>query len=244
MTQTTHARKINPKIFATAQNIKEFGNETRHIEFHFAPGTRFEFTAGQFITVFYPHDGRVTKRPYSIASAPSSGDHIDLCIKLVEGGAVTHWLWHMKGGEEIQIQGPYGKFILPEEIDFEPVFVATGTGIAPFRSMIHTLLENGFRKDFSLLFGVRFDNAIPYENEWRALEKRYPNFKYIPTVSRSTPEWKGEKGYAQALIGKYFREPKRRRVYICGLNDMIQAVKQVCLDLGYAADQIFHERYD
>jgi len=237
--------KTAPQIFdAGIQNIKDFGNETRQLEFHFKPGIQIEFLAGQFVTLLHPHDGRVTKRAYSIASPPFIKDHIDICIKLVEHGEITNWLWGFKGEEQIKLQGPYGKFILPEKIDFEPVFVATGTGVAPFRSMIHALLKNGFREKLTLVFGVRYEDMIPYEDEWRALQKRHPNFVYAPTISRPGAEWKGETGYVQTLLGKYAGDPKGKRIYICGLNNMIQAVKETALKLSYAPTQIFYERYD
>lgn len=237
--------KIAPRVLdVTVQNVRDFGNETRHIEFFFPPGTDFDFIPGQFVSVRYPHDGKLIRRAYSIASPPAFKDHIDLCLKLVHDGVVTPWLWTFKGDEQIQIQGPYGKFILPGEIDFDPVFVATGTGIAPFRSMIHTLLKNGFERKLMLLFGVRYENMIPYTEEWLALKERYPNFIYIPTISRPSAGWKGEQGYVQTKVEKFFGSPEGKRVYICGLNEMIQAVKEACLKTGYAPAQIFYERYD
>lgn len=245
MSHTAQAQKTAPQVFdVTVRNVKDFGNETRHIEFHLKQGAHIEFLAGQFLTVLYPHEGRTTKRAYSIASPPYQKTHVDLCVKKVEGGAVTNWLWGFKGGETLQIQGPYGKFVLPEKFTFEPIFVATGTGVAPFRSMIHELLKNGFGEKISLLFGVRFDNAIPYESEWLALHKKHPQFHYIPTVSRPGPDWKGEKGYVQTLIQKYGAHPAGKRIYICGLNNMIQAVKESALALGYPPTHIIYERYD
>lgn len=237
--------KIPPRILtATVGKIVDFGNETRHYELYYDPGQTLEFIAGQFVSVLYPHDGKIIRRAYSICSPPKHADHLDLVLKLVETGKVTPWFWTFKGGERIQIHGPLGKFILPETIDFDIVFVATGTGIAPFRSMIHTLLPAGFPRKIWLLFGVRYDTMIPYLAEWADFEKQYPNFKCIVTISRPSLQWKGETGYVQTKIEKLFPDPAGKRVYICGLNEMIQAVQEACLKTGYTKDHISFERYD
>ena len=77
--------------------------------------------------------------------------------------------------------------MLPFEVEQELVFVATGTGIAPFRSMIRDLLRKGFQRNIWLLFGTRYERGIPYDEEGQLLESYYPQFHYIPTVSRPSP---------------------------------------------------------
>ena len=237
--------KNTPLIYdVTLGPITDFGNETKQFDLFFEPGKGMAFTAGQFVAVLCPNEGKVIRRAYSIASAPEQKSHLSLVIKLVEGGAVTNWFWSLKEGQKIQVHGPFGKFILPSPVDFDPVFVATGTGIAPFRSMIGNLLANGFRKKIGLLFGSRYDNMIPYHGEFTELAKRHQNFTYVPTVSRPGPEWRGETGYVQTKIEKFFSDPSGRRVYICGLNEMIQAVQEICLKQGYQKGQISFEKYD
>jgi ferredoxin-NADP reductase len=237
--------EIAPKIYDIAvRRVADFGNETRHFELAFEGGQSMDFLPGQFVSVLCPANGKPIRRAYSIASPPFFKSRIDLCLKLVYGGTVTHWLWNLKEGERFQIHGPMGKFVLPEPVDFDVVFVATGTGIAPFRSMIHTLLEGGFQKKVWLLFGVRYDGAIPYHAEWLELAARHPGFVYIPTISRPSPEWTGEAGYVQTKIAKYFSEPAGKRVYVCGLSEMIRGVEDACLNGGFGAEDIRYERYD
>ncbi len=237
--------KIAPQILdITVRNIKDLGNETKHFELFYDSGKTMDFIPGQFVSILYPCEGKVIRRAYSIASPPRMKDHLDLCLKLVPTGKVTPWFWTFKGGERFQVHGPLGKFVLPDEISFDIVFVATGTGIAPFRSMIPTILTGGLKRNVWLLFGVRYDNMIPYNDEWLALAKKYPNFTYIPTISRPRPEWKGETEYVQTKIPKFFSNPEGKRVYICGLNEMIQAVQDACFAQGYQKEQIYFERYD
>jgi len=237
--------KAAPQIYdVTVGAIDDFGNEVRQFDLVFEPNKTMDFIPGQFVAVLCPKDGKVIRRAYSIASPPEEKRHLDLIIKLVEGGVVTNWFWTLKQGEKIRVHGPLGKFILPQKIDFDIVFVATGTGIAPFRSMIQSLLRSGFGGKLSLLFGVRYDNMIPYHEEWLDLARQHPNFSYIPTISRPGSGWNGETGYVQTKIEKYFPTPEGRRVYICGLNEMIQSVQQACLERGFRKDQIAYEKYD
>ncbi|MBI3615595.1 MAG: hypothetical protein HY211_03655 [Candidatus Omnitrophica bacterium] len=236
---------MNPEVFeVTVGKILDFGNETRNFQLLLKPGKRIDFIPGQFVAVLCPKEEKVIRRAYSIASAPEEKGHLDLILKLVQGGLVTNWFWSFKSGVKIRVHGPYGKFILPERIDFEIVFVAVGTGIAPFRSMIRHLLGGGFQGKISLLFGSRYDDMIPYQGEWLDLAKKHPNFIYIPTISRPGPGWKGEAGYVQTKIEKFFPSPEGKRIYICGLNEMIQAVQETCLRLGFRRDQIAYEKYD
>ncbi len=239
------ADKLTPEYFdVTVGTLNDFGNETKDFELRFEAGKQMPFIPGQFVSVVLPKDGKVIRRAYSIASPPEQRTHLNLVIKRVEGGLVTNWFWTLKSGDRFRIHGPFGKFVLPQPVDFDPVFVATGTGVAPFRSMAHSLLKGGFKRKMSLLFGARYGNMIPYHSEWQQLAKQYPNFSYLPTVSRPDSTWTGLTGYVQTHISKLVSDPASARVYICGLNEMIQPVQESCLKSGMRKDQVSYEKYD
>jgi ferredoxin-NADP reductase len=235
----------DPRYFTvTVGSITDFGNDTREYELRFLPGETMEFVPGQFVAVLCPKDGKVIRRAYSIASPPEEKGHLALLIKLVQSGTVTNWFWSLKEGDRLKIHGPFGKFVLPDRVDFEVIFVAVGTGVAPFRSMIRSMLSKGFSGKMTLIFGSRYDGMIPYHQEWLTLAQRHPNFRYIPTISRPSGHWSGETGYVQTKLEKYCPDPTGKRVYICGLKAMIEAVQTQLLQMGYQKDQIFYERYD
>ena len=237
--------KTAPEYFeVTVGPIRDFGNDTKDFELIFDAGREIRFIAGQFISVVLPRDGKVIRRAYSIASPPEEPRHLNLVIKRVEGGVVTNWFWTLKPGDRFRVHGPFGKFILPEKVDFEPLFIATGTGVAPFRSMIYSLLSAGFKGRMALLFGARFETMIPYHEEFLDLARRHPQLTYLPTVSRPTPAWKGASGYVQTQVEKLLANPSAVRVYICGLNEMIQPVQEVCLKAGLPKERISYEKYD
>lgn len=238
-------KKIAPQIFdVTVTRIRDLGNETRHFELSLHDGKVMDFVPGQFVSIVYPENGKVIRRAYSIASPPAEKRQLDFCLKLVPGGKVTSWFWSFHEGKQIQVHGPFGKFVLPETIEQDIIFIATGTGIAPFRSMIRDLLHKGFQKNIWLLFGTRYDRSVPYDEEWRLLASYYPQFHYVPTISRPSAEWTGETGYVQTKIAKLFPQPAGKLVYICGLNQMIQAVQEACLRHGFQKEVIHYERYD
>ncbi len=189
------------------------------------------------------------RRAYSICSPPHDTGAVELVVKLVEKGLVTNWLFGLKTGIRLNVDGPYGAFLLPKTLPKEILFVCTGTGIAPFRSQIETLFRQGPATDtaLTLLFGVRYEDEILYEELWRKLEREHPNFRLVPTLSRPRHQpkpWTGEVGYVQTKLAAYAKPGPEKRVYICGLWDMIQEVEKTCLRLGFAKRQIHYERYD
>jgi ferredoxin-NADP reductase len=138
--------------------------------------------------------------------------------------------------------GPLGKFSVPETPN-DLVFIATGSGIAPFRSMMGDLFAKNTSKNIYLIFGNRYDDDILYKDEWENLQKNKKNFKAYLTLSR--PEkWTGPKGYVQEGIEKFIPDPKKKDFLICGLTKMINDVQDKLLSLGVPKEQIHYERYD
>ena len=229
----------------TIKKVEDMGvQQTRHFKLVFDPGIDFDFEAGQFLNIILEKEGEKTlKRSYSIASPPLWKGYVDLCWKKVEGGLATGYLWTLKEGDTLKIQGPLGRFTpripLPKRI----VYVSTGTGIAPFRSMFHTLLAQGAKSEIWNIFGNRYDDDILYKEEFEGLAKQYPNFRNVFTVSRPK-NWKGETEYVQFMLKKYIQTPADTHIYICGLTNMINDVQNAALEMGFTKEQIFYEKYD
>ena len=235
-------------IFQTRiERVLDLGvQETRHFKLVFEPGTVFEFDPGQFVNTMAPSNedkNRIIKRPYSIASAPFHKGYIDLVWKRVERGFMTNYLWKLKEGDALPVQGPLGRFTLKQPLPSRLVFVATGTGIAPFRAMIHQLFNDRTDREVWLIFGNRYETDILYDEEWKELGRRHANFHYVPAVSRPQT-WTGEKEYVQKLLPKYLKTPEDAHVYICGLTNMITEVQKAAGTMGFAKEQVFFEKYD
>jgi NAD(P)H-flavin reductase len=207
------------------------------------------------VQLYVPKGDQPVAKPYSIASPPDQEREIELCIKRVEGGYVSTYCDRLVGGESFEIRGPIGKFFLREPIDSDLVFLATGTGVAPFRSMLRGLfpIEPGetawapyrFSPDRQawLFFGVRHEDEILYESEFRRMAERYATFHFIPTVSRPKQQWRGETGYVQDQAVKHLRDPAVKHVYVCGLMPMIEAARAALKGMGFQREQIHYEIY-
>jgi len=233
-----------PVFQTTLESSRELCTGTKHFLFRIQPPTSFTFKAGQFVMVHAMNGPKLERRAYSIASAPSLSGAIELCLNRVEGGFMSNYLCDLKGGETIPMDGPYGKFLVREPIEKGVLFVATGTGIAPFRSQIYDLFESGKAegKEIWLVFGIRYETDILYEPEWKKLAAQKPNFHYIQTISRPKT-WTGEVGYVQEKIKKYIQDPAGFTVYICGLPKMVEDVQTTCMAMGFPKEKVHFEKY-
>ena len=212
--------------------------------FTFEMGKPIEFQAGQFVMSHLPRDGQIAKKPYSIASPPYITDKIQLCIKKVEGGFMSTHFHNLKVGDPLKLQGPMGKFGIVEPIQRDLAFVATGTGIAPLRAMIHDLYHRNKVNSIKIwcFLGVRYEDEILFCDEFKKLEQEHSNFQFIPTISRPK-NWPGEVGYVQEKVKKYIKDPRSVDIYACGLVDMIEATLRVLGEAGFPSEQLHYEKW-
>jgi ferredoxin-NADP reductase len=227
-----------------AAPLSEF---TKHLEFELIDRPRFGFVPGQWLS-FKQNDpeGEEITRAYSIASAPSEDNRFALCLNRVQDGFMSNYLCDLKEGESVRCQGPFGAFILRPPMR-DTVFIATGTGVAPFRSMLHWLLADPARhesKQIWLVFGSRTENDIYYHQEFLQLAEQHRNFCYMPTLSRGSENWTGLRGYVQEHVPRIVFERDDMHAYICGLEKMVSANRALFKALGWDRKTVFYERYD
>ncbi len=237
--------KIMPKIehyTTTLAKIFHLTPSVRTFQLAFPDGKGFAFQPGQFCMVEVPTEGKTKKKAYTICSSPDQKESLELCVKLVEGGLATNWFWTLQEGDAVNLGGPYGDFVLPDPVESDLIFVATGTGLTPFCSMLDSLAARDFENEVWLIFGVRHEDEILYHDKWLALEKKFSNFHYIPTISRPK-SWDGEVGYVQEKLKKHITDPAGKQLYACGLVPMIEGVEQAALEIGFDKKQIHYEKY-
>ncbi len=207
----------------------------------------FSFKSGQFVMLDLPIDSKVTNRSYSIASAPSDDNTFELVIVLKEDGLGTPYLFkNIFKGSQLMVSRAIGKFGLPEMLEDDICFICTGTGIAPFRSMLIDIMNKNIpHKNIYMVFGNRWKKDVLYHQEMLDLEQKVPGFKFIPVLSRETTEtWNGKTGYVHQVYEDLFADKRPGWFYICGWADMLKETRQRLEDMGYDRKRIKFESYD
>jgi ferredoxin-NADP reductase len=221
--------------------------QTKHLEFEVPGVSRFGFVAGQWLSFKADKsDGEEITRAYSIASPPGDDNRFALCLNRVRDGFMSNFLLDIKEGQEMRCQGPFGNFTLRPPLR-DTVFIATGTGIAPFRSMLHWVLADPVRhrdKQLWLVFGNRTSADIYYHHEFLHLAEQHANLHYLPTLSRGEPGWQGLRGYVQEHVPGTIQGRMDMHAYICGLDKMIKANRDLLKGLGWERNSILYEKYD
>ncbi len=212
------------------------------------------FTPGQYAQLVVPPYGEVketVQRAYSMSSTPQDKEHIELLIRLVPGGIATTYVHtRLKEGDTIEVVGPFGEFGV-RHTKALMVFVAGGSGMAPFKSMLNHMAQTGAWQDRDIwyFFGARSKRDMFYLDEMEELGKRFPNFHFVPALSEPKPEdnWTGPVGLITNVLDSYFKEKMAPDVpkegYLCGSPGMIDACIKVMTGNGISIDKIYYDKF-
>jgi len=212
------------------------------------------FEPGQYMTIGVFAEGKLMQRPYSVASSPrvAGSDGYEFYVRLVNGGQFTPLLWRLPEGHPMRMIGPKGKFLLEPEDDRTHIFISSGTGNAPFISMMRELLAVDRPRRAVFLNGVSYQRDLGYRELVEGWQQNgeYP-VTYIPTVSRprdpSNVGWSGRTGRVEAILAPVLDElaltPDNSIAYICGNPDMILSAEETLLARGYPEPQVKKELY-
>ena len=184
-----------------------------------------DFQAGQYVNLQLPDD--IGIRAFSLANPPSTGNEIELNIRLVPGGVCTGWIHsQLKVGDKLRLTGPYGRFFVHKSAKLPSLFMAGGSGLSSPRSMILDLIAEGSELPITLVQGARNRQELYYHDEFVALAARHPNFTYVPALSdeAADSDWQGFRGFVHDAAKAHFDNDFRgRKAYLCGPPIMIEA---------------------
>jgi ferredoxin-NADP reductase len=212
------------------------------------------FEPGQYMTIGVMVDGKIVQRPYSVASPPieSGSSGYEFYVRLVQGGTFTPLLWRMPIGQKMRMIGPKGKFMLTPGDERTHIFISSGTGNAPFVSMMKQALADGTTPRAVFLNGVSYQHEIGYRDLVEGWQRtgEYPVI-YVPTVSRPADpmnaSWPGRTGRVETILEPVLDElgltAANSVAYICGNPDMINAAEETLLGRGYPPEQVHKELY-
>jgi ferredoxin--NADP+ reductase len=209
----------------------------------------FPFVPGQYATLGLMGDAKLIQRPMSVSSSADDLSEYEFFIRLVEGGLFTPLLWRRSVGDPINIKGPKGKFLLQDD-GRTCLFVASGTGLAPFISMIETLRDRGETRDIVLLHGVSYEHDLAWRAELEGLEASGDvPLRNVATISRpqEASGWTGCTGRVEAIaagqLDAHGLTAETATIYLCGNPDMITAVDEIATSRGFPPEQVRKELY-
>lgn len=222
----------------------------RHMVFERTGGGIVDFDPGQWVNLVLPLEGGEVRRAYSIASEPNGSNRFEIAVTRVETGIGSKYLHDLPEGSVLSAIGPHGLFTRRGDDAHPALFVGTGTGVTPLRSMLRAALQCSTKTHLWLLLGVRFEEDILYRDEMESLQKIHPEVRFVVTLSRPGQTWSGATGYVQNHVGSLLRELEvisgaPPHVFVCGLERMVKSVRELCRgELGVDRKRVHTERYD
>lgn len=226
-------------LSATLVKSEFLSPETRLLTLQVQGGATLEFQAGQFIRVELEFHGGTIPLVYSIASPPGSGNDLELCVKLGRKGSPADHLCSLSVGSQLWITRPQGGFVM-RHTEATTLFLAAGTGIAPIRSMVQSLLRAGHKYPVCLIFGAKDLASLFFHAEFAAFAERHPNFRYVPVLSRPHVGWNGASGYVQHHLDGVSRGTPR--AYLCGPPEMVKSVSRLLSERGWPDNLVHYDR--
>lgn len=217
-------------------------------ELRFTKPEGFIFKPGQFVLFAVPlmeDAANIQARAFSIASTPAEQDLL-FVFKLIPGGRASRWCKDaIEVGTEVSFTGPFGNFLLDAKTNKEFLFLATGTGIAPFRSMIESALISGDRRRMDLVFSVKNEADLFWHQEFAALAREHPSFAFHITFTAASSSWTGLTGRLQQVTPPLVEADfSQKSLYACGNPDMTKEIKRLALEAwGMAKGDVHVEGY-
>ncbi len=226
----------------------------RYVDFELIEPSRIEFQAGQYVMVKIPGEERL--RQYSIVSSPSMNHGVELLVDVSPGGAASKYLASLKPGDEAEVMGPAGQFIVKSTTsttgsassggsrEEQLIFVATGSGIAPIKSMIDDLLidKNDARRMW-LHWGLRSPEDMFWFDDLAKMAEEHDNFTFDMVLSQPPEGWELCQGHVTECVLKHHTDLTNTGIYLCGNKEMIEEVRQKLLEKGISFDMIHNEKF-
>lgn len=224
----------------TIQELFNTANGVDVLRLKATDNTTLGFDPGMFVMLIYrdPLSGTEISRAFSLASAPDS-DTLDFIIAMIHG-QFTSKLETAKVGDTLYVTGPYGQFKFDANKDKKVLFLAGGTGLAPFISMLRLIHEKKLQIDVNLIYSIKHPDEIILKEELEMYVKELGiNMTITVTREDGAGSWNGEKGHIDAgMITKHAPDLLERGAYICGPLNFVKAMKDALISVKFPAEKI------
>lgn len=201
-----------------------------------------EFLAGQYVSLKASERGE--RRSYSICSSPDETHHFELLVDVTPQGLGTSYLANLQFGQEVEILMPLGMFTVPDNSNEKSLaFLATGSGVAPFMSMILDQLQNKHdTRPMTLYWGMREVNQLFWQDRFQELAESFPNFHFHPVISQPIEGWPLCVGRVTDCLANHAFD-QEAGYYICGNAPMLKDVLAFLETKGIPQEHIHHEKF-
>jgi CDP-4-dehydro-6-deoxyglucose reductase, E3 len=230
-----YQKKIVPSKIS---NIEKLTTNILKLTLRIPPNTNFKFNSGQYVNIM---KGTII-RSYSVANGSNHKNVLEFFIKKYPDGLMSKYLFEdAKINDLLRIEGPIGTFFLRDSNYNDIIFLATGTGIAPIRSILQELEESSEEcrnKTFWVFNGARHKEDLIWEPRFKNL-----NCIYIPVLSRQDNNWSGETGYVQNIVLNQGINLENSQVYACGSNDMIISARKTLINNNLNENNFFSDAF-
>ncbi len=225
------------------ERLERLAHDVMLVALRLQDGERIGYEAGQYLNVVL-EDG--SRRSYSFTEKSGATDRVELHVRLMPGGRFTTRVFEsMKIGDELEIEGPIGSFVLHEPSEKPLIFVAGATGFAPVKSLLEQAFSMGIERPLYLYWGIRRPRdlySVELPEQW---EREHPNFRFVPVASEPLPEdgWDGRTGFVHEAILADFPDLRGFAVYACGSVRMVQAAQPAFVAQGLHEDACYSDAF-
>ncbi len=230
------------------ERIDELTHDTKGLHLALPAGETIHFKAGQYVQLYTKPYGKVKEevfRAYSMASAPSDENHVDLIVRQVPHGICTTYVHQeLSVGDEVRITGPFGDFYLRGASN-KLIFIAGGSGLAPIKSLIVDILQKELPFEMTFFFGAVARRDLYYLEFFADLAQKHANFTFIPALSQPAEgdDWQGETGLITEVVDRHVSVGDFIEAYLCGSPGMVQACLDVLAAKKVPVERIFYDKF-
>jgi CDP-4-dehydro-6-deoxyglucose reductase len=224
---------------AVVRDASPFSGDVVHLQLE-VEADEFRYAPGQYMNVLLP-DG--AHRSFSMASIPR-GTSVDFHVRRIAGGRFTDGtLRTLASGDRLDVEIPLGDFRYHAEDYRELLMVATGTGLAPIKAILESLMDDEDCPPVALYWGARTEADLYFAEEIRGWGERLYDFRFEPVLSRADPSWRGRRGHVQEAVAQDIGDLSGHSIYMCGSPLMIADAKRSFLALGASLDHIYSDGF-
>jgi propane monooxygenase reductase subunit len=223
------------------ERIEELTHDIRRLVLS---GEEFRYKAGQYVDITIPGTDEV--RSFSMANLPAAGE-LEFMIKVYPDGKFSSLLTsgELKEGDEVEVTGPYGVFTLREKSDRPLVFIGGGAGMAPILALLRSMADTGSQRTAVYYYGARGPKDLFHLEEIAELERRLPNFSFVPALSECDEEeqWEGERGLITEVVTRLEHKLEEVDAYLCGPPPMVDAAIALLDQSGVLESRVYYDKF-